>query len=135
MNIQNNQINNELNAFPFEFKFREKNATQRKNLAEMTLLENGMILGCNTAGAELLGATPGKLVWRHIARLLPQLADISLILDKKINPYLNFLSLSGHRFEVIGVNGVSITCELIFKVLEEFDRHCLRITLYPINEQ
>ena len=130
-NAQVNQRGRALNTLTpnFTFKDFEKNVA-----AEITLLENGMILGCNNAGAHLLGATPSKLIWQHIARLLPQLSDIALILDKKVNPYLSFLSSIGHRFEVIGMNGVSNSCELFFSVLDEFDRHCLRITLQPANE-
>ncbi len=104
------------------------------NSAAITLLQNGMILSCNKASAELLGCAPNRLVWQHISRLLPQLSDISLILDEKINPYLNFLSVIGHRFEVIGMNGMRFSSELIFSVLDEFDRRCLKITLQSVRQ-
>lgn len=57
-----------------------------------------------------------------------------MILDGKVNPDLNFLSVIGHRFEVIGMNGVRFNSELIFSVLDEFDRNCLLITLQPAKE-
>ena len=102
--------------------------------AVLTLLENGMILNCNQAGAALLGCDPSKLTWQPISRLLPQLADLSLVLDKKINPYLKFLSVVGHRYEVKAMNGTHFACELFFSEVEEFGRHCLRIVMQPIRQ-
>jgi PAS domain-containing protein len=110
------------------------NAIKAKREAVLTLLENGMILNCNNAAAELLGCTPNKLTWQPIARLLPQLADMSLMLDNKINPYLRFLSVAGHRFEVIGLNGVHFACELFFSAIEEFGKCCIKITLQPVRQ-
>jgi PAS domain-containing protein len=101
--------------------------------AIITLLENGMILNCNKAGAELLASEPDKLTWLPIARLLPQLADLALVLDEKVNPYLQFLSLVGHRFEVIAMNGAHFASELFFSEVEEFGRNCLRVVLRPIR--
>ena len=80
--------------------------------AVLTLLENGMILNCNQAGASLLGCDSSKLTWQPISRLLPQLADLALLVDKKINPYLKFLSVVGHRYEVRAMNGTHFACEL-----------------------
>jgi PAS domain-containing protein len=102
--------------------------------AELILLENGMILACNKAGVDLLGYAPSELRWQHISRLLPQLSEMSLILDEKINPYLRFLSAVGHRFEVMGTNGTHIACELFFSIVEEFGRCCLRITMQPVRQ-
>lgn len=110
------------------------NATRAKTDAVLTLLENGMILDCNKAAGELLGCAPNQLIWQPISRLLPQLADISLVLDARINPYLRFLSIAGHRFEVIGLNGVHFACELFFSAVEEFGKCCLKVTLQPIRQ-
>ncbi len=110
------------------------NATKTKAEAVLTLLENGMILDCNNAAAELLSCTPNKLTWQPVTRLLPRLANTSLILDDKINPYLRFLSTAGHRFEVIGLNGTHFACELFFSVIEEFGKRCIKITLQPVRQ-
>jgi PAS domain-containing protein len=108
--------------------------THKNNPAVLTLLENGLILACNKAGANLLGTEPEKLVWQPISRLLPQLADLKLVLDEKINPYLKFLSVVGHRYEVRALNGAHFACELFFSEVEEFGRHCLRVVMQPIRE-
>ncbi len=103
------------------------------NPAVLTVLENGMILDCNKVGVELLGGVSNKLTWQPISRLFPQLTDISLLLDKKVNPYLHFLSIAGHRFEAVGLNGVHFACELFFSVVEELGKCCLRITIQQIK--
>jgi PAS domain-containing protein len=131
----NAQMDRQADEASFDFKrLNHANAIKAKSEAVLTLLENGMILNCNKAAGELLGCTPNKLTWQPIARLLPQLTDISLILDEKINPYLRFLSIAGHRFEVIGLNGVHFACELFFSAIEEFGKSCLKITLKPIRQ-
>jgi PAS domain-containing protein len=107
---------------------------KQNNVAVLTLLENGMIVNCNKAGGELLGVQPSKLIWQPISRLLPQLGEMSLMLDEKVNPYLRFLSIAGHRFEVIGLNGTHFASELFFSLVEEFGKCCLQITLRPIRQ-
>jgi PAS domain-containing protein len=104
------------------------------NPAVLTVLENGMILDCSKAAGELLGCEPNKLAWQSISRFLPQLADITLMLDKNINPYLRFLSIAEHRFEMIGLNGVRFACELLFNAVEELGKCCLRITILPVRQ-
>lgn len=103
------------------------------NLAELLLLENGMILDCNRASGKLLGCEPEKLKWQPIARVLPQLANMPLVMDKRINPYLRFLSIAGHRYEVTAVNGKQFACELFFSMVEDVSRHSLKITMRPIK--
>jgi PAS domain-containing protein len=110
------------------------NLKRNRGDAMLTLLENGMILNCNKAGGDLLGCEPEKLAWQPISRLLPQLSDLSLVLDEKINPYLKFLSVVGHRYEVRAMNGAHFACELFFSEVEEFGRHCLRVVMQPIRE-
>lgn len=102
--------------------------------AALTVLENGLILNCNKVGADLLGYEPSQLIWQPISRLLPQLADMALVQDQEINPYLHFLSLVGHRFEVVAANGAHFASELFFTEVEELRRRCLRIVMQPIRQ-
>lgn len=103
------------------------------NLAMLTLYDNGMINGCNRAGAELLGYAPDKLTWQHISKVLPQLGNVVLLQGERINPYLRFLSRVGHHFEVIGMGGVRFACELFFNEAENLSQHCLRIIIQPVT--
>lgn len=106
----------------------------KRNLAELILLENGMIMDCNKAGSELLSCEPEELKWQPIARLLPQLAYMPLVMDEKVNPYLRFLSIAGHRYEVTAMNGKQFACELFFSMTEDVGRRCLKITMRPIKQ-
>ena len=138
--FKNNQVKLENNIVNHEQGFvclgsTETNHNLAKNKeAVLILLENGMILNCNQAGASLLGCDPSNLTWQPVSRLLPQLAGLALVLDEKINPYLKFLSVVGHRYEVRAVNGKHFACELFFSEVEEFGRHCLRIVMQPIRQ-
>lgn len=104
-------------------------------LAELTIFDNGMILACNKAGGELLGCEPSKLTGQPVANLLPQLANMPLVMDEKINPYLRFLTIAGHRYEVTGLNGKRFACELFFSMVENFGKNCLKITMRPIRQE
>jgi nitrogen-specific signal transduction histidine kinase len=102
--------------------------------AELIVMENGMILACNKASGQLLGCELKKLTWLPISKLFPQLTDITLMLGKEVNPYLRFLSIAGHRFEVIRMNGVHFASELFFSAIDDFGKCCLKITLRPIRQ-
>ena len=105
------------------------------SVAELTVLENGMILDCNKAACVLLGCEQDKLKWQPVSRVLPQLANWPLVLDEKINPYLCFLSIAGHRYEVVGMNGTRFACEMFFNMIEEFDKCCLKIAMRPVRQE
>jgi len=107
----------------------------KSKLAELLVLENGVVLTCNKAGGELLGCKPNILKWQPVGRLLPQLANIPLLLDEKINPYLRFLSITGHRYEVVGMNGARFACELFFSTVEESGRSCIKVVMRPIRQE
>ena len=130
---ENTMVNHEQGFVCFDSTKTNHNLVINKE-AVLTLLENGMILNCNLAGASLLGCDSSKLTWQPISRLLPQLAGLALVLDEKINPYLKFLSVVGHRYEVRAMNGTHFACELFFSEVEEFGRHCLRIVMQPIRQ-
>ena len=138
--FEDDQAKEENNVVNFQQDFEcfdsaEINHSLAKNKeAVLILLENGMILNCNLAGARLLGCEPSKLTWQPISRLLPQLAGLALVVDEKINPYLKFHSVVGHRYEVMAMNGSHFACELFFSEVEEFGRHCLQIVMQPIRQ-
>ena len=131
--LENTMVNNQQGFERLDSTKANHKLAKNKD-AVLILLENGMILNCNQAGASLLGCDPSNLTWQPISRLLPQLAGLALVLDEKINPYLKFLSVVGHRYEVRAMNGTHFACELFFSELEEFDRHCLRIVMQPIRQ-
>jgi hypothetical protein len=105
----------------------------KHNLPVLTILENGMILDCSKSAGELLGCEPNKLTWQPVSRLLPELSNLALVLDEKVNPYLRFLSIAGHR-EVIGLNGAHFASELFFSAVEGLGKCCLKISMQPIAD-
>ncbi len=134
MNVQLDETKVKQNSFINSY-VSAKPAINIHGPAVLTLLQNGIILACNKACGALLDVEPERLVWQPISRLLPQLADISLILDQKINPYLKFLSVAGHRFDVVSTNGKHIACELFFSVVDDFGGCCLQITMEPFRQR
>jgi PAS domain-containing protein len=130
---KNTQSNNSKNLGDID-KADEARSLFDTDEAVLTVLENGLILKCNKAGAVLLGCEASQLIWQPISRLLPQLADMALVQNKEINPYLHFLSLVGHQFEVVAANGVHFASELFFSEVEELSRRCLRIVMQPIRQ-
>jgi hypothetical protein len=109
-------------------------AEQKSNSAVLTLFENGMILNCDNEGTELFGCESAWLKWQPISRFLPQLAKMPLMLDKKVNPYLRFLSITGHVFEAIDTKGVHFSCELYFTAVQELGKCCLQITINNVGQ-
>ena len=102
--------------------------------AVLMLYDNGTILDCNQAAAELLDCIPSKLTWQHISTVMPQLTEATLMQGEKINPHLRFLSHIGYGFEVIALSGVHFACALFFNEVESFGRHCLRLIIRPITQ-
>ena len=111
--------------------------SQKNNAAVISLQDNGIIFHCTKAAGELLGWAPKKLVRQPLTKLVPQLADLALVSDEKVSPYLRFLSMAGHRFEVIGKNGVHFFSELFFSREEaDLNMHFIRVVFHPVrNEQ
>lgn len=102
-------------------------------LVELTLNENGMIRDCSRACGRLFGCVPSELMWRHISVLLPQLADIPLMLGEQINPRLRFLSHIGRQFEAVGMSGVRFVSEIFFTDIENLGRHYLHLVICPVG--
>lgn len=102
--------------------------------AVLMLYDNGTILDCNQAAAELLDCIPSKLTWQHISTIMPQLTEDTLMQGKKINPHVRFLSHIGYGFEVVALSGVHFVCALFFNEVENFGRHCLRLIIRPISQ-
>ncbi len=104
-----------------------------KETAALTFYDNGMIRTCNKEVANLLNCSPNELIGQHITNLLPQLKEIKLIEDNKINAYLHFLSRIGHRFKVVSMNGSHFMSKLFFIDMEYLGRHYLRVILRPVQ--
>ncbi len=106
-----------------------------KEAAALTFYDNGMIRTCNSEVTDLLNCSPSELTGQHITRLLPQLKEIKLIKDDKLNPYLHFLSHIGHPFKVTNMNGSHFMSELFFIDMEHLGKHYVRMIIRPVIQK
>lgn len=112
---------------------RESSDGEKDDLVVLTLNEKGMIRSCNPACRQLLGTGSGTLVWRHVSTLLPQLANIPLKAQGRLNPKLQFLSRVGHCFEVAPPNGGHFLSRLFFNEVGLSGHPHLCVILRPIK--
>ncbi len=109
----------------------ENRAFSEEGMVVLMLNDNGLILNCNTVAEKLLGCMTSQLLWQHVSRFLPQLADTALMLNGKINPRLRFLSRIGHLFELASPNGASFPSRLFFNEVEISGLHNLCLVICP----
>ncbi|MFA7269154.1 MAG: PAS domain-containing protein [Sterolibacterium sp.] len=95
--------------------------------AALLLDKRGMIRGCNNATEELFGYRRSEVFWQHVSMLLPQLADIELIQDGRINPRLRFLSRIGGYFQALTRRGEYFASDLFLLDLSNPDSSDLRV--------
>lgn len=103
--------------------------------AVLILSADGMISDCNKAGEGLLGDVPKNLPKLHISKLLPKLAKIDLLKEKRANPYLRFLSRIGHPFEVVSMTGKRFAGRLFFSDVENCGLHQMIVMIHPIYQE
>jgi hypothetical protein len=101
--------------------------------AVLLLSDTGTIFECNDDAGILLDCIPSRLIWQHISIILPQLAEIPLMHDGKLNPHLRLLSRIGYNFEVVGMTGARFAGIVFFNNVESNDRRFLRIILRPVS--
>lgn len=97
--------------------------------AVLAVDDNGMIRHCNGAASKLLGCPINKLVWRHVASLLPQLAHMTLTKDGQINPRLRFLARIGHGFQLIAPDGMVRSVQIFISDIESYNGHFMRLII------
>lgn len=97
----------------------------------LTLDERGMICDCSKAGEKLFGYPRQDMVWQHVSTLLPELSEIQLVKNGKFNPQLGFLSHCGHHFRTINRLGSIFMSELHFVLLNDADKHSVRMIVQP----
>lgn len=79
--------------------------------------ERGMICDCNRAIENLFGYRRSEVVWRHISMLLPQMEDVDLMPQGKVNPRLQFLCRIGKPFAALDRSGERFDSNLFFNDL------------------
>ena len=130
--IKNSSPNINVNVNHFG---KTKTTNVYDKMAVLTLDKNGMIRDCNKAGGRLLGCSPAELTWQHISKLLPQLIEVVLFRDKKLNPRLRYISRIGQPFEMVTLSGARYVCALFFREVENLGAHFLRVIICPVEQR
>jgi len=100
----------------------------------LTLDQSGMIQDCSDNSEELFGFAPGELIRNHISRLLPQLSEIALLSDGRLNSRLIYLTHCGYLFKAMRRDGGVLSSELFFSQLEYGVNPILRLIIRPSGD-
>jgi PAS domain S-box-containing protein len=99
----------------------------------LSLDDRGIIRECNKSVEKLSGYQRNELVWQHISCLIPQFAEIDLVLQDEVNPLLTYICHCDHVFEAIDKHGEIITCNLNLFTIRQDGTTTLRLILRPVD--
>jgi PAS domain S-box-containing protein len=88
-----------------------------KELAKMTLNDQGIILNCCSTCEYVFGYRQDELEGRHVSTLLPSLRDTELVLEDRINSRLAFLCRCATPFQARRRDGRCFNSELFINRL------------------
>jgi hypothetical protein len=112
----------------------EQMAAMRHEPATLMLDVHGMIHDCSLSGGSLFGYHRNNLVQQHVSSLFPQLADVVLVENGRINPRLCFLCHCGHLFMTQGREGNKFSSNLSFVLLDAAGKKVLRMIVCPADD-
>ena len=87
------------------------------DLAVLTLDDLGVIRDCSRACEQMFGYLPDELPGRHVSSLLPQLPDIDLVQEGRINSRLAHLCHCAVAFQARRRDGQCFASELFINRL------------------
>ena len=87
------------------------------DLAVLTLDDLGVIRDCSRACEQMFGYLPDELPGRHVSSLLPQLPDIDLVQEGRINSRLAHLCHCAVAFQARRRDGRCFASELFINYL------------------
>jgi len=99
----------------------------------ITLDERGTIRDCNPSGENLFGYRRSDLIRQHVSRLFPQLSDVALVENSRINPRLRFLCRCGHHFLGQDQKGNTFFSKLNFVHLDNAEQGILKLLVQPFR--
>jgi hypothetical protein len=111
----------------------ERHVAEWHEPATLTLDELGMIHDCSNSGEKLFGYCRSDLVLQHVSRLFPQLSDVVLVENSRINPRLSFLCHCGHLFVAQGREGHTFFSKLSFVLLDIAEKEVLKLIVWPVG--
>ncbi len=102
---------------------------ERHDPPELLLDESGIILRCSKSMERLFGYRVSEIAWQHISCLFPQLSEVTLTRQGRINPKLEYIAHCGHVFEGLDKRGNRVHTELKFICLQKDGACTLRVIL------
>lgn len=112
-------------------KLTDDHLTELNDTPALLLDDQGIIKECSQSFEKLFGYNRSELVWQHISCLFPQLSEIDLILEDRLNPLLNYICYCDHIFEALNSRSDIIICNLSFVRIEYDGRRFLRLIVRP----
>jgi len=105
-----------------------------EDVAALTLDQHGMICDCNCATEALFRYRRNEIVQRHISTLLPQLGQLDLMEDGRINQRLHFLCHIGHTFQAVPQDGECFDGELFLNIADNMTGGFVSVIVRPVDE-
>lgn len=95
--------------------------------------DHGLIQEFSQTVEKQFGYGRSDLVWQHISCLFPQLSDIELVLEDRLNPRLSYICHCDHIFEALNCQGDIIICNLSFIRIKNDGNRFLRLIVRPAS--
>ena len=105
--------------------------TEQSDNPTFLLDDHGLIQECSQSVERQFGYSRSDLVWQHISRLFPQLSDIELVLEDRLNPLLSYICHCDHIFEALNCQSDIIICNLSFVRIKNDGKRFLRLIVRP----
>ncbi len=98
-----------------------------------SLDENGFIRECSKSVEKVFGYDEHELAWQHISCLFPQLTEVALMKEHRLNPLFQYICHCGHAFEAIDKLSDIVKCNLNFFLIENERGATLRLIVRPLH--
>ena len=99
--------------------------------AALSLGEQGLIQDCSKSLETLLGFRRSELMWQHVSKLFPQLADVELVQAGQVNAMLNYRCRCGQIYQARNREGDWLPSNLSIVRLAYAGNNFLRLIVRP----
>lgn len=106
-------------------------ATEWQEPPALSLGEQGLIQDCSKSLETLFGFRRSELVWQHVSKLFPQLADVELVQAGQVNAMLNYSCRCGRIYQARNRDGDCFPSNLSIVRLAYAGKNFLRVIVRP----
>jgi hypothetical protein len=113
----------------------ESSEVSKREPVSMFLDGEGNIIDCTECGERLFGFQRSELKNQHISMLFPFLAEVELLKNGHLNPFLHYLCNSGVSFQARACDGITFDSELHFvELVRHGQMPTVRLVVLPFVE-